>query len=138
MKIIVTIFTYLFFVKGIYKKKKNANENGYFLAFFLLFLNLHSVFVLFDVYSEMIDIVSLWKTGKENKGGFGYIIGAIMSIFIIILINKFKKHTKFVDRVSIYRKSIKTVKRKYSIFYVIFSVVLFFTSLFILAKHLFH
>ena len=136
MKIKELIFSYLFFVKGIYRKKKDANENGYFLAFFLFFLNLHSSLVLFDVYSKSIDFISFWKTGNENKGWYGYILGVILCLLILILINRFKRRTKLVDRYKIYRKSIKHISKFFLYFYLTCSVFLFFMSLFILAKYL--
>jgi hypothetical protein len=138
MAMIELLIKYLFFIKSIYKKKKYANENGYLLGFFLLLINLHSILVVVDIYVDSFDFISFWRPNGTYKGIYGYGFGIIIAIILLSLISFFKKKTPFIDRVRLYRKAIiKPINKNYAIFYVVISVLFFFFSIFLLAKHFF-
>lgn len=131
------LIKYLFFVKSIYKKKKYANEKGYLLGFFLLLINIHSILVFVDINVEAFDFISFWRPNGTYKGIYGYAFGIIIAIILLSLISSFKKKTSYIERIHLYRKVIKPVNKTYAICYVVFSVLLFFFSIFSLARYFF-
>lgn len=131
------LIRYLFFVKSIYKKKKYANEKGYLLGFFLLLINIHSILVFVDINVEAFDFISFWRPNGTYKGVYGYAFGIIIAIILLSLISSFKKKTSYLERIRLYRKVIKPVNKTYAILYVVFSVLLFFFSIFSLARYFF-
>ncbi len=137
MLLITLLLRYLFFVKSLYKKKKYANESGYVLGFLLLFLNIHSTLIFLDVYLDISGYTSLWNSERAN-GAMGRIIGLLFAIGLLMCVSVFKNTTTYEKRISIYRKIVFDTNRKIIVSYVIGTILLFFVSFFVMAKHLYY
>lgn len=127
---------YLYFVKSIYRRKKYANENGYLLGLFLLFINIFSVLTIIDIYINKLGIISFWQPDGTFKGAYGYIIGAVLAIAFMGLTQLYKSRTTYNQRIKLYRAIIRPVKKSYVVTYLIFSVLFFFCVILLLARHI--
>jgi hypothetical protein len=134
-KVYIYLFKYLFFVKSIYKIKKNANENGYFLAFCLLSINFHSIFVFIISSTKYSSYLSLWNKYENNKGFIGVIIGLFVYILVTLLLIYFKKSMSPKIKM-IFRKSVFTVKKTHIIIYITLSVFFLFWSIKVIAVNI--
>lgn len=115
-------------MKGIYKKKSADNTtNAGVLGVFLLIFNLHSLFVLLECFMNVkIGLLEFWEPGENAKVGLGYVGGFFISVIYLLLFGFVKKYTSEKERFFILRNIVRKGRRRsLSIFYTLFSLLLF-------------
>lgn len=126
---------YIYFIKGIYKKRNTDNTtNAIVLGILLLILNLHSIIILLECSTNInLGLLEFWKPNETPKVGLGYIGGFFLAIIYLLGVYIVKKNTNKKVRRSIMKKVVYRGRNNLvSMFYTLFSVLFFITTLLLL------
>lgn len=127
--------SYVYFMKGLYKRRNTDNTtNAGVLGYFLLLFNVHSVLVLLECFTGVnVGVLEFWKPSDIPKVGMGYIGGFSLAVAYLLGIGFVKKNTSEKERRSILKNIVNQGRRRpKSIFYTLFSVLLFLFTILLL------
>ncbi len=133
VKFYVQLLRYVYFIKSIYTRKKDANENAYILAGFFLIINLHSAIVLFESFLFSYYYTFLWKNLNVYKSLFNICFVFLFVFLHFSLIIYFKNKFEFKTKIMILRKSIYSINKFYPKMYIVISTIFFIWSIKIIA-----
>jgi hypothetical protein len=122
-------------MKGLYKRRNADNTtNAGVLGVFLLIFNLHSVFVLLECFTNInVRLLEFWKPSKTPKVGLGYIGGFSLGVIYLLIVGFVKNNTSEKERHSILKNIVRKGRSRFtSIFFTLFSVLLFVVTILLL------